>query len=105
MPMNSKQKSQTATRLRATALAAALLCAPDVRSLAAEPVPALATNAPAPEWLTQPMALVDAVNIALRQNARILKGKQDLEATAGIVVQTKAIAMPRLQGIAGYTHD
>ena len=62
-----------------------------------------ATNAPA--WLTQPMSLVDAMNIALQQNASILKGQRDLEAAYGVVVQTKAVALPKLLGDAGYTHD
>ncbi len=51
------------------------------------------------------MSLTDAVNIALRQNANILKANHDLEAAHGVVIQTRAIAIPRLVGSAGYTHD
>jgi outer membrane protein TolC len=34
------------------------------------------TNAPA--WITQPLSLVDCLNLALKQNATILKAKSDL---------------------------
>jgi outer membrane protein len=53
-------------------------------------------------WLTQPLSLVGALNIALQQNAAILKGKNDLEASYGIVVQTRAVALPRVQATGQY---
>ena len=58
------------------------------------------TNTPA--WLTRPLSLLDALNIALQQNAAILKGKDDLEASYGIVVQTRAIALPQVQATGQY---
>ncbi|HUB86781.1 MAG TPA: TolC family protein [Verrucomicrobiae bacterium] len=58
------------------------------------------TNTPA--WLTQPLSLLDALNIALQQNAAILKGKSDLEASYGLVVQTRAIALPHVQASGQY---
>ena len=61
----------------------------------------LATNSPA--WLTQPLSLLGALNTALQQNAAILKGKNDLEASYGIVVQTRAIALPQVQATGKYT--
>jgi outer membrane protein len=54
------------------------------------------TNA-APSWLTRPLSLADCLNIALEQNATILKAKNDLEAQYGVVVQTRAVALPQLQ--------
>jgi len=65
------------------------------------------TNAPAPPpgWLTQPVSLVDALSRALRSNSAILKGRSDLEAAHGLVVQTRAIAMPKLRGMSGYRHN
>ena len=58
------------------------------------------TNAPSaaslPSWLTRPLSLADAMNTALSQNATILKAKNDLEASHGVVVQTRAVAMPQL---------
>ena len=50
------------------------------------------------DWLTRPLSLVDCLNIALGQNATILKAKNDLESQYGLVVQTRAIALPQLTG-------
>jgi outer membrane protein TolC len=52
------------------------------------------TNAAA--WLTRPLSLTDALNVALAQNAAILKAKNDLEASHGLVVQTRAVALPQV---------
>jgi outer membrane protein TolC len=53
------------------------------------------TNA-LPAWLTRPLALADALAIAEAQNAELLKAKKDLEATHGISLQSRAIALPRV---------
>ena len=50
-----------------------------------------------PAWLTQPLSLADAINLALKQNSAVLKSKQDIEASHGVVVQTRAIVLPKLQ--------
>ena len=65
------------------------------------------TNTPAspPGWLTQPMSLLDAVNIALRQNTTLLKGQSDLAVAQGVAVQTRAIALPKVRGASDYTHN
>jgi outer membrane protein len=47
-------------------------------------------------FVTTPLSLADAVDIALRQNASVLRGKKDLEATEGIVIQTRAIVVPKV---------
>jgi outer membrane protein TolC len=52
------------------------------------------TNLPA--WLTRPLPLMDCLNLALQQNATILKAKNDLEASYGIVVQIRAVALPQV---------
>jgi outer membrane protein TolC len=62
------------------------------------------TSAEVPRWLTQPMALVDAIRIALAQNGDILKSQHDLEAAHGIAIQSRAIVLPKLRGAAGYEH-
>ena len=62
---------------------------------------ASATN-DAPAWLTQPLSLADAINVALKQNAAVLKSQQDVEAAQGIVVQTRAIVLPKLQASGQY---
>ncbi len=63
----------------------------------------ISTNLPG--WMTQPLSLPEALNLALQQNGAILKGQADLEATHGVVVQTRAIALPRLRGASGYSFD
>jgi len=67
------------------------------------------TNAPAganlPSWLTRPLSLVDALNTALGQNAAILKAKNDLEASQGLVIQTRAVALPQVQVSGKYTDN
>jgi outer membrane protein TolC len=65
---------------------------------------ALAQNANTnlPAWLTQPLPLMDCLNLALQQNATILKAKNDLEASYGIVVQTRAVALPHVQATGQY---
>jgi TolC family type I secretion outer membrane protein len=50
----------------------------------------------APSWLTRPLSLADCLNISLAQNPTILKAQNDLEAQYGVVVQTRAIALPQL---------
>ncbi len=76
----------------AMALSAA---AQGTNSLPSTNAPALDTNS-APPWLTQPLSLKDALNIALKQNATILKAGNDLDAQYGLVVQTRAVALPQL---------
>ena len=61
------------------------------------------TNAAAPDWLARPLSLADALNLALQQNSSILKGKSDMEAAHGLVVQTKAIAIPKLRATSDYS--
>jgi outer membrane protein len=63
------------------------------------------TNASAslPVWITRPLSLMDCLNIALQQNGTILKAKSDLEAQQGVVVQTRAVALPQLTATGKYT--
>lgn len=61
------------------------------------------TNIPA--WMTEPLPLLDALNVALQQNSTILKAKNDLEASYGIVVQTRAIVLPQLTANGQYKYS
>ncbi|MBM3830350.1 MAG: TolC family protein [Verrucomicrobia bacterium] len=54
-------------------------------------------------WPTAPLSLKDAIEVALRQNSEVLKSKADLEVAHGIVVQTRAIQLPRLAASANHT--
>jgi len=60
------------------------------------------TNTSLPAWITRPLSLTDCLNIALQQNATILKAGNDLEASQGVVVQTRAVALPRVQATGQY---
>jgi outer membrane protein len=55
-----------------------------------------------PAWLTHPLSLIDCLNIALQQNATILKAQNDLEASCGVVVQTRAVVLPQVQATGQY---
>lgn len=57
------------------------------------------TNSPSQgaAWLNEPLSLVDALNITLRQNAAVARARAELESTHGLVIQTRAVALPRLQ--------
>src|SRR4051812_18490069 len=52
-------------------------------------------------FITQPLSLPDSVNIALRQNPGIRRAQKELEAVQGIVMQTRAIAIPKVR-LAGF---
>jgi outer membrane protein len=47
-------------------------------------------------FIPQPLSLADAVNLALQRNPNILRAQKDLEAVQGVVIQTRAIAIPKL---------
>ncbi len=53
-------------------------------------------------WLTRPLSLADALNTAIAQNTLILKAKSDLESAHGLVVQTRAVALPQLTAAGQY---
>ncbi len=59
------------------------------------------TNQP-PAWLSRPISLADALDLGLQQNGSILRGKSDLEAQYGVVVQTRAVAIPKVQVAGNY---
>jgi len=53
-------------------------------------------------WFSQPLSLADAINVALEQSPRILQAKKEVEATEGVVVQTRAVALPKVSAIGRY---
>jgi outer membrane protein TolC len=55
-------------------------------------------------WISQPLSLLNCLNLALQQNASILKAKNDLEASEGIVVQTRAVALPQVTATGQYKY-
>ncbi len=52
--------------------------------------------------LSQPLSLVEAVNIALAHNPSVLKSQKELQASHGIAVQTRAIVIPTLKTTGQY---
>src|SRR6267378_5431647 len=64
---------------------------------AAEPL--AATNS----LITQPLSRSEAINVALRQNPGILRAQRDVAAAQGVVIQTRAIAIPKIQVTGDYT--
>lgn len=56
-----------------------------------------ATNAPPPEWPRKPLSLVDCLNLAEAQNGAITAARKDLEASEGVILQTRAILLPKAQ--------
>src|SRR6185436_1673881 len=53
--------------------------------------------------LLRPLSLAEALDLALQQNSAIRKSAADLEATHGVVAQTRAIALPRVTISSGYS--
>ena len=58
---------------------------------------------PATNFVTTPLSLVDSVNLALRQNPGIRRAQKELEAVQGMVLQTRAIAIPKVRLSGFYT--
>jgi outer membrane protein TolC len=48
-------------------------------------------------WSTHALSLVDSIRLALAHNSAILQSQNELEATYGIVVQTRALVIPKVQ--------
>jgi outer membrane protein TolC len=58
-----------------------------------------ATNA----FIPQPLSLADAVNLALQRNPNILRAQKDLEVAQGVVIQTRAIAIPKVNASGNFS--
>ena len=53
--------------------------------------------------LRRPLSKAEAVNLSIAHNGTILEAKRDVEAAAGIAIQTKAIIYPHVEQRAEYT--
>jgi outer membrane protein TolC len=56
-------------------------------------------------FFPHPLSRAEAVDIALRQNSAIRKGKADLEAAHGVVVELRSIAFPTLSARGAYNAE
>ena len=54
-------------------------------------------------WISRPLSLADAIDVAVRQNANLLKGKSDIEAAYGVVLQTRAVVLPMVRSTGNFT--
>ncbi|HEY2081457.1 MAG TPA: TolC family protein [Verrucomicrobiae bacterium] len=59
------------------------------------------TNAPG--WISQPLSMVDALNFTLQHNSTLQKARADLESSRGLVIQTRAVALPNIKATGNYT--
>lgn len=89
------------TQARITCLALAWLAAVPVgATLRAETAPTAAAPATqrqgAPAWPTTALSLQNVLELGLQQSPSILKGKQDIEESLGVVVQLKSAARPQV---------
>ena len=86
--------------LAALGLALAIRAA-DTDALLAAPLPPTPTS-PVPP--SRPLSLTECQDIAVQQNANVLKSQSDIEAAYGVVVQTRAVALPKLQSTGNYQY-
>jgi outer membrane protein len=88
-----------ASRLPLAPLCLALACL----LVSVLPLPASASSSATNNFIPQPLSLTDAVNLALQRNPNILRAQKDLEAVQGVVIQTRAIAIPKLNLSGSYS--
>ena len=103
--MNPRSKSEKTRRLGLGArlrlgIKAALLLGAVAVGFAAHGQSPGSTN-----LFTHPLSRAEAVDIALRQNSEILKGKSDLAAAHGVVIQLRSIAYPKLTAGGAYNRE
>src|SRR5438067_10943837 len=48
-------------------------------------------------FITQPLSLAEATDIALQQNPSLRRARKEIEAAQGILIQTRAIVLPKFQ--------
>jgi outer membrane protein TolC len=51
----------------------------------------------APIWVSKPLSLTESLGLAVQQNGDILRGRSDLEAQYGVVVQLRSTAIPKVR--------
>ena len=60
-------------------------------------------EAPDPSvWMNRPLSLTESVDLALQNNGDILRARQELEATYGISMQIRSLAVPKLKADGNY---
>jgi outer membrane protein TolC len=69
----------------------------------ASPFRAAASTSVTNNFIPQPLSLADAVSLALQRNPTILRAQKDLEVAQGVVIQTRAIAIPKLNSVGNFS--
>ncbi len=65
---------------------------------------ALSATGPAPvRDPGKPLSLADALNLAFTRSPAVLRAQKDLEASRGVVAQTRAVALPKVQILGDYS--
>jgi len=64
---------------------------------------AAVVGGPPPVWPERPLSLADSLNLAEAQNSTLAAAKKDLEASEGVVIQTRAILLPKVQANGTFT--
>jgi outer membrane protein len=57
-----------------------------------------------PGWITQPLSMVDALNLTLKQSSTLQKARADLETSRGLVIETRAVALPTVSASGRYAY-
>lgn len=92
-------------RLRYSVASLALIFSVTAAPLLAQTNSAAAPSTNAPGWITRPLSLVEALNLTLQQNSTILKAQADLESQRGVVIQTRAVALPTVAATGNATRS
>jgi outer membrane protein TolC len=71
-----------------------VLAAAGAASAFAQTNPTVPASTNALEWITQPLSILQALNLTLQQNSGLKKARADLESSRGLVIQTRAVALP-----------
>jgi outer membrane protein TolC len=100
IPPGQKAEKQISAWIGVVLLLAVSLIAPSPAGAAEQ-----ADTNNIPGWLASPISLQDAIEIALKQNANILRSKAEIEANQGIVLQTRAIIYPTLRSSGNFTAE
>jgi outer membrane protein len=95
------RRSRRGEWLLAGWLVAGLLAVAEGRAQTNGAAFSFSTNSPG--WVSQPLSLLNAMNVALQRNGQLQKARADLEASHGVVIQTRAIIMPHVQATGNYT--
>lgn len=69
----------------------------------AGPTEGKSERTPPPVWPDRPLTLADCLNLAEAQNGSLAAAKKELEANEGVVIQTRAIVLPKVQVAGDFT--